>query len=255
MSKIIFLIPLFLIGCGVKSVVFKNLPFLVANEMDKYLSLSWTEEFEVRDKVEALLVSEKEQIKTLGKPIKNLKVDLSNSEEVITQVLPVYKRFAGKIIDIAVPYLTALDREEIEELKEIVADKNELIKNRSKKKRTKEITKRFEYFYGELNKDQFKFIDQRMGVFQTSNKNRLKRRLEYQKNIFQALESKGKDREDKIKTILKGNIEKISNINNFKSNIELLKEFSKTLTPEQIAFFEKRKNLFVEWIVAYGNYL
>lgn len=223
--------------------------------MDKYLSLSWTEEFEVRDKVEALLISEKAQIKTLGNPIKNLKVDLSNSEDVITEVLPVYRRFAGKIIDIAVPYLMALDKGEIEELKEIVADKNELIKNRSKKKRTKEITKRFEYFYGELNNDQFKFIDQRMDVFQTSNKNRLKRRLEYQINIFQALESKEKDREEKIKAILNGNIEKISNVNNFKNNLELLKEFSKTLTPEQKLFFEKRKDLFVEWIVAYGNYL
>lgn len=257
MKLIRFLIIFILFySCGFKSVVFKNIPYIVTQYADDSLDLTWSQEKEFQEKVRNIIVKNKTELKSILVIYKNLKLTKQSLKRASLEVFPHLELISREINSLIALYLSQLEPEQIEFLYRKLMDQNETIRNRWKKDKTDEIAKRYKFFFGKITEKQRQFIKDNIGVYQKLNKNRLDRRLYVQnemKKIFK--ETQKKIKEKKFRELLNSQLDKTKMLNNLNQSIDLLCEFLKTLNSKQQKHYRDKRSQIIDWLESYISYL
>lgn len=252
MRKTIFLALFLLSGCSFKSLVVPNLAYLIADRIDSNLHLYNDQEYQVRKDVQKILVDEKSRIKTIKSYLNQ--IDIKNIEEFKAYDFLVknYYELALKVNPILARQFSSLDKKQILKFKKSLKKDNQKIEKRLKERKIQDISKRFSFFFGELTKDQKRFVENNMSIYKKLSQERMRKRKATQKSLSSVLELNSKrEKERLINALFNENADRRTLTPLRRKSIVLFKEFVQTLTPTQVNYFKKKTLFFNEWIDEY----
>ena len=101
-------------------------------------------------------------------------------------------------------------QKQIKNLFSIAEDDNKTIENRVTKNKTSEYVKRFEFFFGDISKEQKEMLHGNKKIFQKINERKLAQRIHFQEKLRKAfLVSENSKRETSLNQIFSENLSRI----------------------------------------------
>jgi hypothetical protein len=209
----------FLGGCGFKSLVVPNLDWLLERKLVKELNLNAKQKKALKKDVDSFLEGRKIQAKRLSKKLESLDLNTLNAERLSEDFFFEYKDFLKAFLPIYSKYLSQLSQEQLVSLEENFREKNDEIKERIEDFSIEKSIDRYEEFFGDLSEKQKNILEGNSANFLSVSKERLERRISYQKSLLEIL------KEDVSSTAKQEKIEKLSwDYNTDRSRSEALKK-------------------------------
>lgn len=249
-----FLLSLFLIlsGCTFKSIVVPNLPYLIADRIDGKLHLYNEQEYEVRDELKKLFKEEIPRIQNIQEYVNSIDIKVLDEKKAYLFLAENYKSIAGKVNKTLANQFSQLDKNQIKKFKASVQEDNSKIEKRLKESKPKDYYKRFSFFFGELTESQKKMINSFIPHFELQTRIRINERREFQKKLFEYLKS-GEELSKKklILELFNKNADRTKISPERIKTIDFFDRFTRTLTPNQISFFNKKRGEVNSWLEAF----
>lgn len=252
MLRLNLLFLLLFTGCSFKSIVIPNATYFIADRIGGKYDFYYSQEKEFKKGLDQLLKEKHKGFAELNVHLKQVEITNYNIEEHLPKYFKIYQPLVLGINKLLAKPFSEFNPDQVENVYEVFEDDNETILNRSRKDKTEEFKKRFEFFFGELNKSQTELIRTNINVFQQINKKRLENRLITQsamKKVFLSKRSKEEKHKEFI-NIFNENLTQREPLQNMQKVGGFLKVFFKTLTKDQIKYFKKKQKLITEWIDA-----
>ncbi len=244
-----------LTACTFKSFVISNASYIVANRVGNKIDLSWDQEKEFRKQLDYLFKTEINGIDKISKVLKNIDPKSIKLEEIVVKLFPVYEKFYLEITPLVAGHMNVFSKKQQRNFFEIAEDENQTVINRSKKDKSGEYIKRFEFIFGSINKKQKDLFKKYILFFQNLNKDRIKRRLMAQKDLRKAFVISDEVlRLKEIEKILLSNLDKSRLLKNAKIFQPLFSKLQETLEEGQVKHFEEKKKEAIDWINSFVSY-
>ncbi len=249
-------ISLLIYSCSFKSVIVPNLDYILADRIGDELDLYYSQEKQVKKEIKQLFISHKDKIKQLRLIVEKVSVEKTRLSEVYKSFEKVYIELGTPINKLLARYVVKLDRDQRKNFYENLRKKNEKIRERLKKNNPQRYFERFEFFFGDLNKDQKQILISNEASYKTLSKERLLKREKIQSNMKKVLRDKTKNNKLKIKEI-----EKLFNLSlHFKmtearkKTLSSIEKLLQSLTQKQKDHFRLKKDEILSWFDEFFEY-
>lgn len=255
MDKLKLLLFFLCISCSLKSIVIPNITYLVSDHIGGKYDFYYSQEKVFKKSLDQLIRDKKEPLNTLADHLKSIDIKEYDLKADLKNFASLYFSFASEINKILAKPISEFNPGQQKEFFKVLENDNETILNRSRRDRTDEIAKRFEFFFDKLSSKQYELIKKNIAIFQSINKTRLSNRLVTQAGIKNSFKIKDlKMREVEIVKIFDTNLKSREPLSNLKGVAVFCTKFFKTLNSKQVRFFKQKQQLIVEWIQALTKY-
>ena len=246
------LILLLFTSCSFKSVVIPNATYFVADHVGDKYDLYYSQEKEFKEGLDLLLKSRIDLFKKFNSHLKSINIVNYNLEKNLFHYSKIYSALALGINKILAKPFSEFKDKQVKSFFKILEDENETILNRSRKDKTNEIKKRFEFFFGKLNKNQVQLIKNNIRLFQSINKKRFQNRLITQVQLKKILIPNRNIISSKtsIQQVFDQNLDQREPIKNMKPIAIFLTSFFKSLKKSQVKKFQDRQKTITQWMDA-----
>ena len=239
------------IGCSVKSIVIPNATYFIADRIGGKYDFYYSQEKVFKASLDELLKESTEELQKLKVHIEKINISEYDLAADLNTYSPLYYGIAKKVNRILAKPFSEFNKSQQKELFEVLEDDNETILNRSRRDRSEEIAKRFEFFFDKLTEKQLGLIKSHIKVFQNVNKIRLQNSLITQTSLKKTyLIEDIKLREKEIIKIFDENLNEREPLSNLVKVATFCTQFFKTLSPEQQKYFKNRQTTITQWIQA-----
>lgn len=244
------LILLVLSSCSFKSIVIPNATYFIADRIGSKYDFYYSQEKVFKNDLDKILKENANLFEELNIHLKTVEITNYNVSKNLPKYFKVYKPLTLEINKALSKPFSQFNKDQVNNIYKVFENDNETILNRSRKDKTDELKKRFEFFFGEISKEQIELIRTQIKVFQSINKKRLKNRLITQTAMKKVFDSKS-PQEEKFKdftNIFNQNLNQREPLKNMKKVSRFLDTFFKTLNQSQVSFFNSKKKIIIEWI-------
>jgi hypothetical protein len=243
---------LLLSGCTFESWVISNLDYLITSRISKALSLNNREEGQVKKEVRKILDENKGQVKQVHEKLVGLDVKKVNVANELEFFGDFYFKMAQSATPLFAKKIANFDPYEHKKFMGKLKKENEKIREGNKKIEAKDYLSRYEFFFGDLSKEQKKLVTESMPVLKKLSKAMLAMREKTQQKMIDIRSKlKGVDRF----TALKELFDKSSDRRKLDTDrLQLAANIQKlvgTLTTEQVKVFNKRRMRVLGWLNRY----
>jgi hypothetical protein len=252
MKKIILLF--LFTSCAFKSLILSNASYLAANRIGNKIDLSWNQEKKLKKEIDDFFTENISEVRKIKTFVDSMDIKKLEAIYLIDSLYPIYERLYLKFTPLISKHMSEYSQKQIKNLFVIAVDDNKTVENRTKKDKTSEYIKRFEFFFGQVSKQQELVFIENKSIFQQFNREKLARRIAFQKNLQKAfLENEVDQREASINKVFRGDLVKSKFKKRYELMTPLLLNLRKSLSKKQkVHFIEKRLeiskwlNLFLE---------
>lgn len=248
-SLLVILILSLLVSCSFKGLVIPNATYFIADHVGSKYDFYYNQEKEFKNGLDDIFKQNIDDLEILKSKLEQIDIKNFKVEENLEILAPLYYKVAKSVNALLAKTFSEFNQEQIKNLKEVMNDDNETILNRTRREKTDEIAKRFEFFFHHVTPEQKKLIQDNKVIFQDINKTRLNNRLITQKKMLDILNSKSTTSKlENLNTLFNENLSQREPLTNLIPTAKFCSKFFTTLDEDQIAFFKRRQKLILEWI-------
>ncbi|WP_412470150.1 MULTISPECIES: hypothetical protein [unclassified Halobacteriovorax] len=249
MSKIVvkflsLLLILSLASCSYREVILKKAPDFLSEKIDDYLSLDDEQEKELRVKVTNAFFEHHKEVLELKAIIKDYEIQNDSLKAAIVKGYSPYSLIMKKVNIISVEVLSGLSFEQRQKLvKKRVEDRKDYEESYEQRG-----VKRLENVFGKLSENQIKLVNEFALEYQ---KDRVENRSWHNEFISALNLQDQKAYQDYLKKNFQDIVPLKEVLKQNKSFFKFFDKFSKTLSQDQIALFNKKRKDLLNWIELY----
>lgn len=254
-KMLICLLPLlfvFVSACAFKETAVNNLETVISYRLGSQLHLYYSQKQELSKSVQQWLLDEKQKT-TLAKAqtfLQDFNWQNSDLEASYYLLNDLYRQIALSFNDLLAKQISMLDEHQREKFFETLEEQNEKIQKGQSRKAGIERT--LEFFFDDLSAEQVEILNQFFLDQPQKSSARLERRLESQKRIKEIFLDKDiVEKSDAIKQALNQAVRKPIAVTQLKRNLDFFNTFKKKLSPQQLEYFEKKKQDALEILSLY----
>lgn len=250
-----FLLFILLYSCSFKSVVIPNLAYILTQSIESKLDLYYSEEKLLQADLEKILYEQVSNAKDIAKLVESFDIKNINPVALSAEISKYYNLIAPKITKVLSVRICKFTKARQAEFIKIAREDNKKLIEKINENKTTDIITQYEKLFGSLSKKQINFINQNKDVYKEMNEHRLQRRLKSQSGLEVIFKTVNENScQIKIEQLFNSQFDTQKDKLRFIPAFEVIKNFSLSLSAEQLKHFNQKKSEIKEWLFEYIKY-
>ena len=244
----------FLSSCSFNSLLIRNLDYLIVEKVDDSLHLYGEQETQLKKEVHILLVSEKDRVKKLKSVINKDKITEISVSKLYKTLLSNYKEIAYEANKLIAKKISILDQSQFKKFLLSMKEKNEEIEAQIKKRDVKDFIERYEYFVGDLTKNQKLTVQKHIPLLKKFSLERITNRKDLTLKLTKMNQAQLSKASHHIEKVLNDYVDKLIVSPERELFYSQLQNFLASLSIDQINTLEKKRNSLNKLIDSFLKY-